>query len=109
VERALPLALPTMAIGFNQAIMFVFRSSSQPSSEPRTFGQELQRTLAGTDLGKNFRLGICISHGLDLRSNDHEMAADKRVRLGCHKVVRLISPFKCAGILTQFLNGDDAN
>jgi glycine betaine/proline transport system permease protein len=24
-------------------------------------GQELQRTLAGTDLGKNFVLGICVS------------------------------------------------
>ncbi len=58
----LPLALPTMAIGFNQAIMFAFFMVIIAAFiGTQDLGQELQRTLAGTDLGKNFVLGICVS------------------------------------------------
>jgi len=58
----LPLALPTMAIGFNQAIMFAFFMVIIAAFiGTQDLGQELQRTLAGTDLGKNFVLGMCVS------------------------------------------------
>ena len=58
----LPLALPTMAVGFNQAIMFAFFMVIIAAFiGTQDLGQELQRTLAGTDMGKNFVLGICVS------------------------------------------------
>lgn len=58
----LPLALPTMAIGFNQAIMFAFFMVIIAAFiGTQDIGQELQRTLAGGDLGKNFVLGMNIS------------------------------------------------
>lgn len=58
----LPLALPTMAVGFNQAIMFAFFMVIIAAFiGTQGLGQELQRTLAGTDLGTNFVLGICVS------------------------------------------------
>ncbi len=58
----LPLALPTMAVGFNQAIMFAFFMVIIAAFiGTQDLGQELQRTLAGTELGKNFVLGINVS------------------------------------------------
>jgi len=58
----LPLALPTMAVGFNQAIMFAFFMVIIAAFiGTQDLGQELQRTLAGTNLGTNFVLGICVS------------------------------------------------
>lgn len=58
----LPLALPTMAVGFNQAIMFAFFMVIIAAFiGTQDLGQELQRTLAGTDMGKNFVLGICVA------------------------------------------------
>lgn len=57
-----PLALPTMAVGFNQALMFAFFMTMIAAFIGTIdIGQELQRTLAGTDLGKNFVLGINVS------------------------------------------------
>ena len=62
VNVELPLALPTMAVGFNQAILFAFFMVIIAAFiGTQDLGQELQRTLAGTDLGKNFVLGICVS------------------------------------------------
>ncbi len=58
----LPLALPTMAVGFNQAIMFAFFMVIIAAFiGTQDLGQELQRTLAGTQLGRNFVLGIDVS------------------------------------------------
>lgn len=58
----IPLAFPTMAIGFNQAIMFAFFMVIIAAFiGTQDLGQELQRTLAGTNLGTNFVLGICVS------------------------------------------------
>lgn len=58
----LPLALPTMAIGFNQAIMFAFFMVIIAAFiGTQDLGQELQRTLAGTDLGKNIVLGMNVA------------------------------------------------
>ncbi len=58
----LPLALPTMAVGFNQAIMFAFFMVIIAAFiGTQDLGQELQKTLAGNELGKNFVLGMCVS------------------------------------------------
>jgi glycine betaine/proline transport system permease protein len=58
----IPLALPTMAVGFNQAIMFAFFMVIIAAFiGTQDLGQELQKTLAGTDLGKNFVLGMCVA------------------------------------------------
>ncbi|MEL7467393.1 MAG: ABC transporter permease subunit, partial [Pseudomonadota bacterium] len=61
VNVQLPIALPTLAVGFNQAIMFAFFMVIIAAFiGTQDLGQELQRTLAGTDLGKNFVLGMCV-------------------------------------------------
>lgn len=58
----LPVALPTMAVGFNQAVMFAFFMVIIAAFiGTQDLGQELQKTLAGNELGKNFVLGICVS------------------------------------------------
>ncbi len=57
-----PMALPTMAVGFNQAIMFAFFMVIIAAFiGTQDLGQELQKTLAGNELGKNFVLGINVS------------------------------------------------
>lgn len=80
----LPLALPTMAIGFNQAIMFAFFMVIIAAFiGTQDLGQELQRTLAGTDLGKNFVLGICVAlMALTFDLTIMKWAADKKRTLG---------------------------
>jgi len=84
VKVQLPLALPTMAIGFNQAIMFAFFMVIIAAFiGTQDLGQELQRTLAGTDLGKNFVLGICVSlMALTFDLTIMKWAADKKNALG---------------------------
>ncbi|MDG1936170.1 MAG: ABC transporter permease subunit [Paracoccaceae bacterium] len=62
VNVQFPLALPTMAVGFNQALMFsFFMTMIAAFIGTIDLGQELQRTLAGTNLGKNFVLGLNVS------------------------------------------------
>ncbi|WP_108816742.1 ABC transporter permease [Loktanella sp. Alg231-35] len=80
----LPLALPTMAVGFNQAIMFAFFMVIIAAFiGTQDLGQELQRTLAGTDLGKNFVLGICVSlMALTFDLTIMKWAEDKKSALG---------------------------
>ena len=58
----IPIALPTMAVGFNQAIIFAFFMVIIAAFiGTQDLGQELQRTLAGTDLGKNIVLGLNVA------------------------------------------------
>jgi glycine betaine/proline transport system permease protein len=62
VQAQLPIALPVMAVGFNQAIMFAFFMVIIAAFiGTQDLGQELQKTLAGAEMGKNFVLGICVS------------------------------------------------
>jgi glycine betaine/proline transport system permease protein len=79
-----PLALPTMAVGFNQALMFAFFMTMIAAYIGTVdLGQELQRTLAGTDLGKNFVLGLNVAFmalTFDLVIN--KWASDKKKVLG---------------------------
>lgn len=80
----LPLALPTMAVGFNQAIMFAFFMVIIAAFiGTQDLGQELQKTLAGNDLGKNFVLGMCVA--LMALTFDHiimRWSNDRREALG---------------------------
>ncbi len=80
----LPLALPTMAVGFNQAIIFAFFMVIIAAFiGTQDLGQELQRTLAGTDLGKNFVLGMCVA--LMALTFDHlimRWADERKAKLG---------------------------
>lgn len=80
----LPLALPTMAVGFNQAIMFAFFMVIIAAFiGTQDLGQELQKTLAGNELGKNFVLGINVS--LMALTFDHiilRWVADRKKTLG---------------------------
>ena len=80
----IPLALPTMAIGFNQAIMFAFFMVIIAAFiGTQDLGQELQRTLAGNQLGKNFVLGMCVA--LMALAFDHiimRWSASRRKALG---------------------------
>lgn len=80
----LPLALPTMAVGFNQAIMFAFFMVIIAAFiGTQDLGQELQRTLAGTDLGKNFVLGICVSlMALTFDLTILKWSSDRKLALG---------------------------
>lgn len=79
-----PLALPTMAVGFNQALMFAFFMTMIAAYIGTVdLGQELQRTLAGTDMGKNFVLGLNVAFmalTFDLVIN--KWAMDKKRILG---------------------------
>ena len=80
----LPMALPTMAVGFNQAIMFAFFMVIIAAFiGTQDLGQELQKTLAGNELGKNFVLGINVS--LMALTFDHiimRWAAQRKAALG---------------------------
>lgn len=57
----LPMAMPTIAVGLNQAFIFAFFMVIIAAFiGTRDLGQEMQRTLAGTQLGKNFTLGFSV-------------------------------------------------
>lgn len=57
----LPMAMPTIAVGLNQALVFAFFMVIIAAFiGTRDLGQEMQRTLAGTELGTNFTLGFSV-------------------------------------------------
>ena len=84
VNVQLPIALPTMAVGFNQAIMFAFFMVIIAAFiGTQDLGQELQKTLAGNELGKNFVLGMNVA--LMALTFDHiimRWARDRKAALG---------------------------
>lgn len=56
-----PLAMPTIAVGLNQALVFAFfMVIIAEFIGTRDLGQEMRRTLAGTNLGWNFVLGFSV-------------------------------------------------
>ncbi len=56
-----PMAMPTIAVGLNQAFIFAFFMVIIAAFiGTRDLGQEMQRTLAGTQLGTNFTLGFSV-------------------------------------------------
>jgi glycine betaine/proline transport system permease protein len=80
----LPVALPTLAVGVNQAIMFSFFMVIVAAFiGTQDLGQELQRTLAGGYLGKNFVLGMNVAlMALSFDQIISRWAATRRARLG---------------------------
>lgn len=57
----LPLAMPTIAVGLNQALVFAFfMVIIAEFIGTRDIGQEMRKTMAGTNLGWNFVLGFSV-------------------------------------------------
>lgn len=80
----LPFALPTIAVGLNQALMFsFFMVIIAAFIGTRDLGQEMQRTMAGTELGKNFTLGFSVVlMALAFDNMISKWAAARRIKLG---------------------------
>ncbi len=58
----LPLAVPTIMIGLNQTVMFsLFMVIIAAFIGTRDLGQEMQRALSSTDVGKGMVLGLCVA------------------------------------------------
>ncbi len=58
----LPLALPTLAVGANQSIMFsLFMVIIAAFIGTQDLGQEMQRALSSTDVGKGLVLGFAVA------------------------------------------------
>jgi len=80
----LPLAMPTIAVGLNQALMFsFFMVIIAAFIGTRDLGQEMQRTMAGTELGKNFTLGFSVVlMALTFDNMISKWAAERKRKLG---------------------------
>lgn len=58
----LPVALPTIMIGLNQTVMFsLFMVIIAAFIGTQDLGQEMQRALSSTDVGKGLVLGLCVA------------------------------------------------
>ena len=58
----LPLAIPTIAVGLNQCVMFsLFMVIIAAFIGTQDLGQEMQRALSSTDVGKGLVLGFCVA------------------------------------------------
>lgn len=58
----LPLAVPTLVVGANQSIMFsLFMVIVAAFVGTRDLGQEMQRALSSTDVGKGLVLGLAVA------------------------------------------------
>ena len=61
VNVQFPLAMPTIAVGLNQALVFAFfMVIIAEFIGTRDLGQEMRKTMAGTELGWNFVLGFSV-------------------------------------------------
>lgn len=57
-----PLAAPTMLVGLNQAVMFaLFMVIIAAFIGTQDLGQEMQRALSASDVGKGLVLGLCVA------------------------------------------------
>lgn len=58
----LPLAIPTMLVGANQSVMFaLFMVIIAAFIGTQDLGQEMQRALSSTDVGKGMTLGLAVA------------------------------------------------
>jgi glycine betaine/proline transport system permease protein len=80
----LPLALPTIMVGVNQAVMFsLFMVIIAAFIGTRDLGQEMQRALSATDVGKGLVLGLCVAFmGLLVDHLIIRWSADRKKALG---------------------------
>jgi glycine betaine/proline transport system permease protein len=59
---SLPMAVPTIMVGLNQAVMFsLFMVIIAAFIGTQDLGQEMQRALSSTDVGKGLVLGLCVA------------------------------------------------
>jgi glycine betaine/proline transport system permease protein len=57
-----PLAVPTLVVGANQSIMFaLFMVIIAAFIGTQDLGQEMQRALSSTDVGKGLVLGLAVA------------------------------------------------
>lgn len=80
----LPLALPTIMVGLNQTIMFsLFMVIIAAFIGTQDLGQEMQRALSFTDVGKGLVLGLCVAFmGLMADHLILRWSADRKKALG---------------------------
>jgi glycine betaine/proline transport system permease protein len=58
----IPLALPTISVGLNQALLFaLFMAIIAAFIGTQDLGQEMMRAMAGSDVGKALVLGIDVA------------------------------------------------
>ncbi|MEM6905610.1 MAG: ABC transporter permease subunit, partial [Pseudomonadota bacterium] len=58
----LPMALPTIMVGVNQAVLFaLFMVIIAAFIGTQDLGQEMQRALSASDFGKGLVLGLCVA------------------------------------------------
>ena len=58
----LPMALPTIMVGLNQTVMFsLFMVIIAAFIGTQDLGQEMQRALSSTDVGRGLVLGLCVA------------------------------------------------
>lgn len=81
----LPLAFPTLLVGFNQSVMFaLFMVIIAAFIGTQDLGQEMQRALSATDVGKGLVLGFAVAFlglmvdHLLMRWSDRVRAGDRR-------------------------------
>ncbi len=80
----LPLALPTIMVGVNQTVMFsLFMVIIAAFIGTQDLGQEMQRALSSTDVGKGLVLGLCVAFmGLMVDHLIVRWSADRKQALG---------------------------
>lgn len=80
----MPLALPTLMVGLNQSVMFsLFMVIIAAFIGTQDLGQEMQRALSSTDVGKGLVLGLAVAFmGLMVDHLLLRWAADRRKALG---------------------------
>lgn len=80
----LPLAFPTIMVGVNQTVMFsLFMVIIAAFIGTRDLGQEMQRALSATDVGKGLVLGLCVAFmGLMVDHLVTRWAAERKRALG---------------------------
>lgn len=80
----LPMALPTIMVGVNQSVMFsLFMVIIAAFIGTQDLGQELQRALSATDVGKGLVLGFAVAFiGLMVDHLVTRWSRDRRTALG---------------------------
>lgn len=80
----LPMALPTIMVGVNQSVMFsLFMVIIAAFIGTQDLGQEMQRALSSTDVGKGLVLGLAVAFmGLMVDHLIMRWAADRKRALG---------------------------
>ncbi len=80
----LPMALPTIMVGVNQSVMFsLFMVIIAAFIGTQDLGQEMQRALSSTDVGKGMVLGLAVAFmGLMVDHLVMTWAADRKRALG---------------------------